>query len=111
MADHGLTEQQVEIIRQILIPFADKIERVDLFGSRAQGTYRNNSDIDLVLRGNVGEKTVDHLRTLFTESNLALKVDLLIYERIRKPELKAHIDLVSRPLFTRGDLQKLSREV
>lgn len=102
--DHGLSEQQLEIIQRILAQFADKIDRVGLFGSRAQGTHRPNSDIDLVVWGNIDEKTADRLWTLFNESSLALKVDVLVYAQITKAALKEHIDLVSVPLFTKADL-------
>ena len=102
--DHGLTEQQLEIIRRILAQFADKIDRVDLFGSRAQGTHRPNSDVDLVVRGNIDEKTADRLWTLFNESSLALKVDVLVYEQVKKAALRKHMDLVNLPLFMQSDL-------
>lgn len=102
--DHGLTEQQLKIIRRILAQFVDKIDRVDLFGSRAQGKHRPNSDIDLVLQGNIDEKTTDRIWTLFSESSLALRVDVLVYDRIKKPALKNHINLVSFPLFTQKEL-------
>ncbi len=107
--DHGLTNRQLEIIRGILAQFADKINQVDLFGSRAQGIHRPNSDIDLVVRGNIDEKTADRLWTLFSESNLALKVDVLVYDQIKKKALKKHIDLVSFPLFLQTDLLKTGR--
>jgi hypothetical protein len=40
MPGHGLSERHIGIIRAILAPYADRIERVDLFGSRATGAYR-----------------------------------------------------------------------
>ncbi len=100
---HGLTERQLKIIKRILAPFADKIDRVDLFGSRAKGDPRPNSDIDLVLQGDIDEKSVDRIWTLFNESSLALKVDVLVNDQIN-PALKNHIDLVRLPLFTRKEL-------
>ena len=106
---HGLTEQQLTIMKQILSPFAEKIDQVDLFGSRAQGNPRPNSDIDLVLQGNIDEKTADRIWTLFNESRLALKVDLLVYDQVN-PALKKHIDLVRLPLFTRKELLQGSPE-
>ena len=105
-AKYGLTDEQLDTIKRILAPFADKIEHIDIFGSRAQGAHRPNSDIDIVLRGSVDEKTIDRIRTLFNESNLPVKVDVLLYSLIKKPELKAHIDLVSQPLLTQKDLMK-----
>ena len=70
------------IIRRILPPYADLIDRVILSGSRAQGRYRPDSDIDLVLKGSVDE-------------------------RIQTPALKFHIDRAGVMLFTREDLKAL----
>lgn len=66
-ADHGLSERHVSIIRDILAPHAEHIKRVDLFGSRATGTYRRESDIDMVLHGSLNEQLVGRIRTLFED--------------------------------------------
>jgi len=46
--NHGLTSRDVHAIREILDNYPD-VETVYLFGSRAMGTYRKGSDIDLVI--------------------------------------------------------------
>jgi predicted nucleotidyltransferase len=107
MADHGLTQHQLNIIRDVLAPYALAIERVSLFGSRATGTARANSDIDLVLYGPLREAMVNRIWTLFDESGLAIKVDVVAYDLIDAPALKSHIDAVGRPLFAQADLQLL----
>lgn len=104
MPEHGLSIQQLQAIRAILALYAEKIERVGLFGSRAAGTARPNSDIDLVLYGSLDEAAVDRIHTLFGESSLALKVDVNAYDLIAYPPLKAHIDSVMQPLFLKTDL-------
>jgi hypothetical protein len=65
---------------------------------------RPNSDIDLVLYGDVEAAVVDRLRTLFSESLLAITVDLQAYQAITDPALKQHIDAVMQPLFTQQEL-------
>lgn len=110
MADHGLTQHQLNIIRDVLAPYALEIERVSLFGSRATGTARANSDIDLVLYGPVSEAVADRLHSLFDESGLAVTVDLLVYDRIDYPPLKSHIDQVMKPLFERAELQSVKKD-
>jgi predicted nucleotidyltransferase len=105
MASHGLTPAQLEIIRHILRPFAEEIETVGLFGSRATGTYRPESDIDLVIYGAVSEATLARLHRLFQESALPFTVDIQGYEHIAYPPLKEHIDRVMKPLFTPSDLR------
>lgn len=81
-----------------------KIDRVALFGSRATGKYRDNSDIDLVIYGDIDEKIIDRLWTLLNESNLPYKVDLNAYHLIDYPPFKAHIDEFNKTLFTQSEL-------
>lgn len=102
---HGLTDRQLAILRGVLRPFADRIDRVGLFGSRATGTQRPNSDIDLVLYGTLGDAEIDRLWTLFDESALPMTVDVVAYRRIAHAGLKAHVDRVMRPLFTGAALE------
>ena len=101
---HGLTAAQIAALRSALAPHADRIERVDLFGSRATGRARPNSEVDLVIRGDVDEALVDRLRTLFAEAPIALTVDIVADGLVDSPGLAAHIARVRRPLFTRADL-------
>ena len=103
--DHGLSEKHVATIRGILAPFADRITRVDLFGSRATGAHRPNSDVDLVLFGDVPRETVDRLWTLFHESSLPFSVDVQAYESIAYRPLKMHVDRVRKTLLTQADLK------
>ena len=102
--DHGLSNEQLSEIKIILQPFANDIESLGLFGSRATGRYRPNSDIDMVIYGDLSEKTADRIATLFGDSKLPIKVDVISYNHIAYPALKAHIDAVVKPLFTHEDL-------
>ncbi len=70
-----------------------------VFGSRAQGKHRVNSDLDIVLYGSVDEAVCDRLWTLFHESRLPFAVDVASYSTITYAPLRAHIDAVARPLF------------
>ena len=101
---HGLTRRQLAIIRAVLARYAHDIERVAVFGSRAGNEHKPSSDLDLVLYGSVDQKTADRIWSLLADSSLPIKVDVLVYDRVKKPELKRHIDLVAVDLFTRDDL-------
>ena len=64
-----------------------------LFGSRALGTHRPASDIDLALFGKqltIGD--LISLRSALAELNLPVEIDLLIYDQISNTDLKHHID-------------------
>lgn len=99
-----LRAREREIVHAVLAPYAQFVERVDVFGSRSLGTARANSDIDLVLHGTLSEAQLARIWTLFDESSLAVTVDVADYGRIANPALKRHIDAVARTLFTRGQL-------
>ncbi len=102
--NHGLSAQQIETLRRILAPYAERIERVDLFGSRAKGSQRLNSDLDLVVHGTLSEADIDRLWTLFQESNLPFSVDVKSYAHTRYAPLKAHMNSVGKTLFTHEEL-------
>ena len=99
----GLTADHRDLLRDILATAGDRIDRVAVFGSRATGRYRPNSDLDLVLYGSADQAVCDRLWTLFQESPLPFSVDVVSYAAIDSPPLRTHIDAVARPLFIRTD--------
>ena len=107
MLSHGLNKDQIHIIRDIISRNVSDIDKVSLYGSRAMGKYKSNSDIDLVLYGDVDEAKADRLWTCFYESLLPYKVDVTVYQHITYPPLKRHIDQEAKTLFSK---QKLYNE-
>ncbi len=97
-ADHGLSARQLATIRSILAPWASRITAVEVFGSRATGAYRANSDLDLLLHGDLDHRAIDRLWTLFHESNLPFAVDVHSYDLTSHEPLREHMDRVRRPL-------------
>ena len=75
-----------------------------MFGSRATGAWRVNSDLDLVIYGSLRPSEIDRLWTLFDDSALDLTVDVLKYDETMYPPLRAHIDAAAQPLFVKDDL-------
>ncbi|PCJ55920.1 MAG: nucleotidyltransferase [Candidatus Hydrogenedentota bacterium] len=108
--NHGLTSHNLEVIGGILGTLAPKITQVDLFGSRSTGNYRPNSDVDILLHGNLNQEEIDRLWTLFHESNLPLSVDITSYELTHYAPLKAHMDRVRKTLFTQQELLDFQAE-
>jgi len=89
---HGIPKSQIQKIKDILLPFAEKIEQVKIFGSRATGKFRENSDVDLAIFGKITAEEVARINTLLMESGLYLEVQVLAYDRLQHPPLKRHID-------------------
>ncbi len=101
--DHGLSARQLATVRRILDPWAKTITAVDVFGSRATGAHRPNSDLDLLLHGDIDDRAIDRLWTLFHESNLPFAVDVTSYDLTTHEPLREHMDRVRRPLFERAN--------
>lgn len=89
----GLTEQELELIRSTCRQVAGDT-RVVLFGSRAMGTHRNNSDIDLALDGDVSPLQAERLAAELNELPLPYRFDVLALRSVTNTDLAAHITRV-----------------
>ena len=82
------------VISQIIAVFASfsKVERVVLFGSRAQGTFRDGSDIDLaVLAPTMNSAEFSELWAEVDALPLVFKVDCLHWNELDNAALKEKI--------------------
>lgn len=77
------------------------VERVVLFGSRAKGNYRDGSDIDLCLYGNISLAQIYILQDLLDDLMLPYKFDLIVYNTINNSELIEHIEHAGVVLYTK----------
>lgn len=105
LTELSIRPRHAAIIRSVLKPFGELIERAGIFGSYATGRSRENSDIDLVLYGRLSPSDVDRLWTLFHESALSVAVDVVAYDDSLYPPLKRHIDDVVKTLFTQDQIR------
>lgn len=89
----GLSDSELQTIRDVFSRFSD-ISEVILFGSRARGTHRPSSDVDLALKGkNLSIDTLAKLRYILEEeTNLPYFFDVVIYDRVENEALKREID-------------------
>jgi predicted nucleotidyltransferase len=91
MKPSGLSSGQIKTIRDILSLYPE-VEEVVLFGSRAKGSPRRGSDVDLALRGDqISPMTLARLQAAMDESNLPFRVDLVWQNAELSPDLTAHI--------------------
>lgn len=95
----GLAQKELEILRDVFKKFPN-IQEVILFGSRALGTHKNSSDIDLAIKGDVDIQTLSKLKFILEEdTNLPYFVDVVIYDGIDNDELREHIDKFGERIF------------
>lgn len=85
----GLSEKIYEQIINIL----KKYNFIFLiFGSRARGDYKLNSDIDIAVIGNVDEKKEYEIRNDFDMLDIPYTIDLVFIRNCIKKELKESIE-------------------
>ena len=97
---YGLSDQTLDELGYIFGKYTG-IKQVILYGSRAKGNFKTGSDIDLSLKT---DDTFSHTQLLrigndFDDSDIPYFVDVSIYDDIRNPDLKAHIDRVGKILY------------
>lgn len=97
---YGLTSEDMREIKQVFTRFPT-VDEVVIFGSRAKGTHRPGSDVDLALKGNIDSTTVAQISDLLNEeSTMPYAFDLVAYDTIVSKNLKEHINRVGTVLYS-----------
>lgn len=100
-ASHGLSQSSVERIISVLRQFPD-IDKAVLFGSRAKGTYRHGSDIDLALAGQeLNWRVLGRISDQLDDLMLPYRFSVICLGNRTDPEVVEHIARVGIPLFQR----------
>lgn len=94
----GLNEKELELIRRVLARH-EEIESVRIFGSRAKGTFKPYSDIDLALWGNLSPLETEAVAAELEELPLPYKFELTPFQSITFLPLREHIERVGIQIF------------
>lgn len=99
---HGLTDRDIRMIVESAKAFPE-ISELILFGSRAKGTHKVGSDVDVAIKGtSLTRDTALKLADLLNEEKpLPYFFDVIQYETIAEPRLVEHIDRVGVVLYSR----------
>lgn len=101
--DSGLSDKDVESIRETLRLFP-KVGEAILYGSRAKGSYRLGSDIDLTLKGNeLSYQDLLNIELALDDLLLPYKIDLSLHHQLDNPQLIDHIARVGKPFYKATD--------
>ncbi len=102
-AVHGLSTGVLAILRAIFARYPE-IRQVRLYGSRARGTHRPGSDIDLaVFAPDMTEARLAALWQDLEASPIAFNIDLVHVETLANPHLREHILTEGMPIYERAD--------
>lgn len=100
---YGLRVRDMQTITEIFSRYPH-IKIVQLFGSRAKGTFHSGSDIDLaVMNEDVPPKVMLQLQNEFSESSLPYFVDLVYYPEIESDAFREHIERVGVVIYEAED--------
>ena len=98
-SDFGLSKPAYEKLSKLL-KSVEQFRSVKIFGSRALGTFKEGSDIDIAVYGNdINRHLIRKCKIDYENLNLPYQLDLIHYESIDNPELKRHIDEFGQDLL------------
>ena len=99
MGTIGLNDTDIEKIRAVF-SLHKELEKVVLYGSRAKGTYKPASDIDLVLVGDDLNLTIQQaIENELDDLLLPYKFDVSLFFFFENMELVNHIVSVGKVFF------------
>ena len=94
----GLSDQDVLLIRAIVMQYPS-VTDVHVFGSRAMGTHKLGSDVDLALMGEqVSDEDVLNIKLALEDTNMPYMFDVVRFHGLEKEQLIAHIRRVGKSL-------------
>ncbi len=82
---YGLNEETYNSIKEIAKK--NSKYKFKIFGSRAKGTYKSNSDIDIAIFEDVTQEDKFKIKNEIDELNIIYKIDLVFIEENIKKEL------------------------
>ena len=98
---YGLTTEHIALINGVFKKHVE-VEEVILYGSRAKGTQRPGSDIDLTIKGrDLTLKQQNKIANELDDLLLPYKIDLSIHSHIENLELIEHIDRVGQVFYSK----------
>ena len=106
---YGLPDTTIEKINTVFASFP-QVNQVVLYGSRAKGSYKPGSDIDLSMHGaGLTSGLRDTIAERLDELLLPYMIDLSVFVELKHPELEAHIARVGKVFYERDDQTLRSR--
>ncbi|PYZ92662.1 nucleotidyltransferase [Salipaludibacillus keqinensis] len=97
---YGLSRNDFYKIIDVFQSFADIVEKVMIFGSRARGDYKRTSDIDLAIVFRKNSEQLYQIQDRLSQERIIYCIDVLDYNAISNDKLKHDIDTESETIFS-----------
>ncbi len=100
--EFGLNETTIEKITGVFDRFPE-VETATIYGSRAKGTYKTGSDIDLCLSGSLLSRDLrSRIALELDDLLLPFEIDLSIFTDLHNDDLAAHILRVGKIFYRKS---------
>ena len=105
MSNHDISPKSLALLIHAIAAYSE-IESAVLFGSRAKGTHRRGSDIDLAIKGKTCTPLIAIQLNATLNGNLPIPyhVDVVHYESLQNSSLIEHIDRVGRLIYEKNKM-------
>ena len=80
----GLSEDTYIKLKEVVNKYGNY--KFKIFGSRARGDYKNNSDIDIAIEGNIDRKEKFNILDDFDKLDIPYTMDIVFMQDINKKE-------------------------
>jgi len=94
----GLPDKTINMLNGIFVKYPG-IEKVLIYGSRARGDYKNGSDIDLTIIGDISAKDKTRVAGLVDDLPIPYTCDLSILKHIKNENLVEHIERIGQVFY------------
>ncbi len=100
----GLSNETIAAICSVFKKYP-QIDTAILYGSRAKGTYRPGSDIDLTLKGTgLDLRLISEIGNSLDDLMTPYKFDISVFDQIENDDLLKHIARVGVVFYSRSPL-------
>ena len=97
---YGLNDEEMKMMHDIFAQTVN-IDKVILYGSRAKGTYKPFSDVDITLVGDqLTEEDLTDVMFRLEESSLPYFCDVSLFKNLSSPDLISHIRRMGKTIYT-----------
>ncbi len=87
---YGLLENSYQNIKEIIQKYPQFEFRI--YGSRARGDFKDNSDVDIAVKGKISEQDKFAVLNDFDLLDIPYMIDVVFYDELEKEELIKSID-------------------
>ena len=103
--EFGLKDHVLLKLREVFSSFPE-IDEVIIYGSRALGTFREGSDIDISLKGDLNFEDLLQIEKRLDDLMLPYMIDVSIYENLSNKNFVDHIKRAGKSFYVKEKVEK-----